>query len=55
MKKKNEMYYIEKIDNIIYRLYKYGDETGVDVNHYAHQLSILQKSICDKLSKKGDE
>jgi transcriptional regulator len=48
---KSADYYINKIDNIIYRLYKYADETGVDVNHYAHQLTILQKSIYDKLNK----
>jgi transcriptional regulator len=49
--KKTANYYIEKIDNIIYRLYKYADETGVDVYHYAHQLTILQKSIIDKLNR----
>ena len=49
---KSADYYINKIDNIIYRLYKYADETGVDVNHYAHQLTILQKSIYDRLNKK---
>jgi transcriptional regulator len=49
--KKSADYYIDKIDNIIYRLYKYADETGVDVNYYAHQLTILQKSIYDKLNK----
>ena len=50
--KKSSDYYIEKINNIIYRLYKYADETGVNVTHYAHQLTILQKSFYDTLNKK---
>ena len=49
--KKSANYYCDKIDNIIYRLYKYADETGINVTHYAHQLSILQKEFYDKLNE----
>ena len=38
--KKSADYYCDKIEKIIYRLYKYADETGINVTHYAHQLSI---------------
>jgi len=49
--KKSANYYCDKISNIIDRLYKYADETGIDVNHYAHQLSILRAEIYRKLNE----
>jgi transcriptional regulator len=49
--KKSANYYCDKIDTIIYRLYKYMDETGVCVRHQVHELTILQKSFYDELSK----
>ena len=49
--KKSADYYCDKIEKIISRLYKYSDETGVNVTHYAHQLSILSKEFYKKLNK----
>jgi len=49
--KKSANYYCNKIDNIVYRLYKYSDETGVCVNHEVKQLAILQRKIYEALTK----
>jgi len=48
--KKSADYYCDRIDTIIYRLYKYMEETGICVRHQVHQLNILKKSFYDELS-----
>ena len=50
--KKSANYYIDKIDNMIYRLEKYMEETDVDVLPYIRELGILQRQFYKKLSKK---